>query len=417
MRASPVLALFFVLLAGPAAAEEGFRLRVGGLVDLRAVRSDDTKAWLDGGLGKLRWGGEDGDRQTLIALAQSAVVLRASHGEELRAHVQVNVDTGSYATSGLAGVDVVEAWASWRPRLTSAVGLRLRGGHFFPPLSLENEGIAWSPTRTLTASALDSWIGEEVRVTGAEASLELFLPTSDLALTGAVFQGNDPCGSLLAWRGWAIGDRQTGLSDRLPLAPVPALGPEGIFPAQDPWVAPFREVDGRAGWYAAASYLLPERLEVRALLYDNRGDPLALEDGQYAWKTRFAGAGATFRLPGGVELVGQALDGWTAMGPEEAIHVSYRTWYLLASVSRGAHRLSARYEQFRARDEDRYRAEDPNDEDGHAWTAAWSVELDQRTSVLLELLSVDSTRPARALLGLPERSVETLVQLGVRGRF
>ncbi|MCL4810749.1 MAG: hypothetical protein KJ062_23565, partial [Thermoanaerobaculia bacterium] len=155
----------------------------------------------------------------------------------------------------------------------------------------------------------------------------------------------------------------------------------------------------------------------RALLYDNRGDPLALEDGQYAWKTRFAGAGATFRLPGGVELVGQALDGWTAMGPEEAIHVSYRTWYLLASVSRGAHRLSARYEQFRARDEDRYRAEDPNDEDGHAWTAAWSVELDQRTSVLLELLSVDSTRPARALLGLPERSVETLVQLGVRGRF
>ena len=97
-----------------------------------------------------------------------------------------------------------------------------RAGH--EVVSLENDGVAWSPTRTLTASALNSWIGEEVRVTGLEASLELFLPTADLALTGAVFGGNDPCGSLLAWRGWAVGDRQTGRTDRLPLAPLPVFG-------------------------------------------------------------------------------------------------------------------------------------------------------------------------------------------------
>jgi hypothetical protein len=415
MRGWRLLAVF-LLVAGFANAE-GFRLRVGGLVDLRAARTDDTTGWLDGGLGKLRWGGEDGEPKTVLALAQSAVVLRASLGEELRAYAQVNVDTGSYPASGLAGVDLVEGWVSYRPRLSDAFGVRLRAGHFFPPLSLENEGIAWSPTRTLTASALDSWVGEEVRVTGLEASLELFLPTSDLTLTGALFGGNDPCGSLLAWRGWAIGDRQSGLSDRLPLAALPTFEPDGIFPAQDPWVAPFREVDGRAGWYAAVSYVLPEHLEIRALLYDNRGDPLALENGQYAWKTRFAGAGAKLRLTRGVEVLGQFLDGWSVMGPEEAVDVYYRTWYLLASATRGLHRLSFRYDWFRARDEDRYGAIDPNDEEGDAWTVAWSIELDGRTTVLLELLSVDSTRPARALVGVAERARETLVQVGVRGRF
>lgn len=415
MRAASALAL--LLLAGPAAAEEGFRLRVGGLVDLRGVRTGDTAGWLDGGLGKLRWGGDEDGERTVLALAQSSLVLRASLGEELRAFVQANVDSGSYPRSGLAGIDLVEAWASWRPRLSDTAGLRFRAGHLFPPLSLENDGVAWSATRTLTASALNSWIGEEVRVTGLEASLELFLPTADLALTGAVFGGNDPCGSLLAWRGWAVSDRQSGLTDRLPLAPLPVFEEDGLFPAQDPWVAPFREVDGRAGWYAAASYRIPEKLELRALLYDNRGDPLALEHGQYAWKTRFAAAEAAVRLPGGAELVGGFLDGWTVMGEEEAIDAYYRTWFLLGSVSRGAHRFSVRYERFDVRDEDRYAAEDPNGEDGDAWTAAFTFEVDRTTSFVLELVSADSARPARSLLGLPEEARETLVQLAVRGRF
>jgi hypothetical protein len=414
-RAAPALAL--LLLAATAAAEEGFRLRVEGFVDLRGVRADETTSWLDGGLGKLRYGGEDGEPRSLLALAQSSVVLRASLGEDLRAHVQANVDTGSYAAPGLAGADLVEAWAAWRPRLSDAVGLRLKAGHFFPPVSLENDGPAWSATRSLTASALDSWIGEEVRVTGLEASLDLFFPTSDLALTGAVFGGNDPCGSLLAWRGWAVGDRQSGLSDRLPLASLPSIGPDGLFPLQDPWVAPFREVDGRAGWYASASWVLPERLELRALVYDNRGDLLSIEDGQYAWRTRFGAAGAKIGLPGGVELLGGVLDGWSAMGPDEAVDAYYRNWYVLASARLGAHRLSLRWERFDVRDEDRFAEEDPNEEDGAALTAAWLVTLDRRTTVALEVVSLDSARAARPLLGLPERSRETLVQLAVRGRF
>jgi hypothetical protein len=409
--------LALLLLATPVAAEEGFRLRAEGLVDLRLVRADDTTTWLDGSLGKLRLGGEDGEGRTAPTLAQASVVVRAGLGETLRAFVQANVDTGSYRRSGLAGVDLVEAWASWGPRLSDTLGLRFQGGHFFPPLSVENDGFAWTATRTLTASALNSWIGEEVRVTGLEASVELFLPTSDLALSGAVFGGNDPTGSLLAWRGWAVGDRQTGLSDRLPLATLPAFGADGIFPLQDPWVAPFREVDGRAGWYAAASWRIPERLEIRALRYDNRGDLVSLEEGQYAWKTVFLSAEAKLRLAGGVELLGGWLEGSSAMGPGKAVDASWRTWFVLGSLQLGSHRLSARWERFDVRDEDPHGVEDPNGEDGEAWTAAWGLAVDRRTSVFLEVVSVDATRPARAFLGLPARARETLVQLAVRGRF
>ena len=414
-RAVPLVAL--LLVAANASAEEGFRLRAEGLVDLRLVRADETATWLDGGLGKLRWGGEDGDARTVPALAQASVVLRAGLGESLRALVQANVDTGSYPSSGLAGFDLVEAWASWRPRLSEALGLRLKGGHFFPPLSVENDGLAWTATRTLTASALNSWIGEEVRVTGLKASVELFLPTSDLALTGAVFGGNDPTGSLLAWRGWAVGDRQTGRTDRLPLASLPAFDADGLFPLQDPWVAPFREVDGRAGWYAALSWRLPERLEVRALRYDNRGDLVSLERGQYAWKTAFLSVEASLRLPAGAELLGGWLDGWSAMGAGEAVDAYWRTWFVLASLELGAHRIAVRWERFDVRDQDRHAATDPNDEEGEAWTAAWSCEVDRRTKVFLEVVSVDASRPARVLVGLPAREKETLVQLAVRGRF
>ena len=105
------------------------------------------------------------------------------------------------------------------------------------------------------------------------------------------------------------------------------------------------------------------------------------------------------------------------MGPEKVVDVTHRTWYLLASAARGPHRLSVRYDWFRARDEDRYSVVEPNDERCGAWTVACSFEFDRRTSVLLELLSVDSTRPGRALVSLPERARVALVQVGVRGRL
>ena len=74
---------------------------------------------------------------------------------------------------------------------------------------------------------------------------------NELSVKGAIFWNNDPTGSLLAYRGFAIHDRQTGYRDRLPLPPTPSLEPGGLFEQQAPWVEPLFAIDDRPGYYGA----------------------------------------------------------------------------------------------------------------------------------------------------------------------
>jgi hypothetical protein len=397
-------------LGGRAAAQEGQGVTLGALLDLRVSASPTTTSFLDGGLGKVRYGGEGGERRFGFHFAQASLVLKATLSDELFARVQLNVDPEDYPVPGLSGVDIVEAYGAYRPTLSRTLGLRLKAGIFFPPVSLEHDGFAWSTTRTLTPSAVNSWIGEEVRATGLEGSLAVLLPSSDLVLTGAVFGGNDPDGSLMAWRGWALHDRQSGMTDRLPLAPLPDLGSD--FPRQAAWTAPFREVDGRAGWYAAASWKRPQGVELRALYLDDGGDLTSVARGQYAWDTRFASIGA--RVPvGSFELLAQGVDGSTRMGPGPAVDVSFRAAYALAGVSAGRHRLALRGDVFETVDE----KGGEYSEHGWALTACWTVTATEKVRLVLEGLRVDSTRPTRYDLGLPARAVETLWQAALRIRY
>ncbi|MFI5413600.1 MAG: hypothetical protein ACHQ0I_03325 [Candidatus Lutacidiplasmatales archaeon] len=298
-------------------------MHLESLLDLRLVQTAEEVGFLDGGLGKARYGGDGESPGTRLRFAQTSAVVRASAGETLSARVQLNVDTDPHPSSGLKGVDVIEAYVAFAPRLSDTVGLRLRGGFFFPPISLENDGPSWTPTRTLTPSAINSWVGEEVRTTGLEASLHAFLPRSDLVVTGALFGWNDPCGSLLTYRGWAFDDRLSGATDRIPLPSDPGFEPTHEFPQQADWVAPFREVDDRAGWYAAGSWSVPEKLELRLLRYDNRGNWVSVQRGQYAWETRFWAAGLRAPIAGGLELLAQGMTGRTRMGPGPAIDVTF----------------------------------------------------------------------------------------------
>lgn len=411
----PAVLVAALAACAPAAAADGDPgVSLGVLLDLRVAAAPRTTSWLDGGLGKVRYGGEGDERRFGFHVAQASFVLKAALSEALFAHVQVNLDPESYRTNGLSGVDVVEAYSAWRPSLSRSLSLRTKAGIFFPPVSMEHDGFAWSTTRTLTPSAVNSWVGEEVRATGLEASLVFLLPSSDLSLTGAVFGWNDPDGALLAWRGWSLSDRQSGYSDRLPLAALPEIGPGGVFPLQTPWTAPFREVDGHAGWYAGASWSKPEGPELRALWFDDGGDLTTISRGQYSWETRFASAGA--RLPfGPVELLAQGMDGWSRMGPGALIDVRFRAAYALASVRLGAHRLTARGDLFRVVDAHGAAAE--YDERGWALTGAWIATVTKNLRVALEVVTVDSTRPGRYELDRPSRAIETLGQASLRLRF
>lgn len=420
---SPVvlLALVAALVAGPGRAEdEESNVKLGGLLDARLALTGHTTSWLDEGLGKTRYGAVGGDAATLARLAGASLYVAGDLDPALSIRVHVSLDAEPDPAGKRGGrVDLVEAFAAYHPDLTAHIGLRTRAGFFFPPISLEHRGPAWATHYTITPSAANTWVGEELRSAGAEAGLLFRLgDRHTVTLLGAGFGSNDPAGSLLAWRGWALHDRLTRAWDHVPLPPIPAFKPGGAFSRQAQWVGPFREIDGRIGYYAGGRWSTGGLLEVDGLYYANRGIPTAFDGWQYAWQTSFTNVGLRLKPVKGFELLGQYMDGTTYMGRgTKEVEARYWTAYGLASLSIGRHRLSARYERFEVQDRDTLGSLDDNNENGEAWTGAYVFETEKGHRLALEVLQVKSDRPARATLDLPTHADETLVQVSLRFVF
>src|SRR5947208_2990815 len=87
------LLLVAMLAAAAASAADGEGPSIHGLLDMRAVRTDRTRSWLDGGLGKLRYGPPiTNDRANLLRLSQASLLVDAPVGDIVSAHFQLNVD-------------------------------------------------------------------------------------------------------------------------------------------------------------------------------------------------------------------------------------------------------------------------------------------------------------------------------------
>jgi hypothetical protein len=317
-------------------------------------------------------------------------------------------------------VGLVEAYASWRPEFSPAVRLRVRTGLFFPPISLEHPKRGWHTEYTVTPSSVNTWIGEEVRAAGAEVNLVLKASEHELTGTGAVFGMNDPAGTILAWRGWALHDRTSQTGDELPFAALPFFQPGGLFASAAPWVSPIREIDGRLGWYAGGSWRWPSVLDARALHYDNRGQPDVFDGRQYAWHTRFNSVGLRLELPGPVEALGQHLWGDTGMGPTAQglrAELDFEASYALLTAKAGRHRFTVRWDRFETVDLDFNQSLDDNDEDGEAWTAAYLVDTGTHHRLALEWMHITSTRPMRAALRLAPEAEEDVIQASFRLLF
>ena len=98
------------------------------------------------------------------------------------------------------------------------VSWSLKTGAFFPTISLENDDLGWTRPYTLTPSAINSWIGEELRTMGSEGIVRFDTDRcGTLSLIGALDCCNDPAGVLIADRGWAMDDRPSGLFERVRL--------------------------------------------------------------------------------------------------------------------------------------------------------------------------------------------------------
>lgn len=398
-----------VLVSAPGAAQDDrhdwtVRLEMGS-----SAASTADASWLAGGMGKLRYD----ERSDGAGLRRAFVEYAGRLTPMLSAHV-----VADYVDDGDGGVDVTEAYLRLSPTPRSANRHRVRIGAFYAPFSLENVAPGWSSPFTISPSAINTWIGEELRTLGAEWSLERRIgrPGSphSLGLHAAAFAGNDPAGTLMAWKGWGLHDRQTRLGDVLPLPPVPQIQPGMMFDKQAPRAEPFVETDDRVGYYAGGQWRYGRRVLLTAARYDNRADPETLREGQYGWTTRFDHAGVQLELPGGLGLIGQWLDGTTQMGPVVgAAHVAdaaFRSYFVLLTKALGRHRFSARYDDFEVVDRDGVPLDD-NGEDGRGLTLAYGYSHSERWSLAFEWLAVESERPARAYLGVAPHVDERTAQL------
>jgi hypothetical protein len=396
-----LLAAALALAAAGVALADEFDLSL----DLRAVSSDATPSRLGGGLGKLRFD----DQHEGLRLGY----LRLGYRGDVTPTLRVAAEAVSYGDHDVNPIDLTEAYAEWRPIPNSAWRSRFKLGAFYPEISLENRMRGWRSPYTLTYSAINSWVGEELRTIGGEYSLDwLGLAHGhnfEISTSAAVYGWNDPAGTVVATRGWALSDRQDTLFGRFAHRGRP-LPERTLF---------YDEMDRRAGYYLGTSLRYRGLLELRALHYDNRAN-LAAEAPRIAdsaWLTRFDSFGARWTPSAHLTVIGQWLHGRTFEDAELPHNAwSFEGEFLLASWKQDQWRYSARYDRFAV--QQTYSSFEYlgflQNEHGHAWTVDCDRALGEHWHVALEGILVNSDVATRVLLNAPTVATEHQWQLALR---
>jgi hypothetical protein len=302
--------LALTLLAFASAATAG-ELQWNGFALLRGASADDT--------GPLR-------HDDLTAQLQLGLDWWASPAFGAHIHLLARSDAdGRRATAG-----VPEAYLELNLHPNDD-RLRLRGGAFFLPTSRENVDALWENPYAITSSALNSWLGEELRPIGVDASY-----FHKRAFAGAtVFRGNDTLGALPPVRGWTLDDHWTLLGEWVPVD-------EEYFTSLS------AETDDRLGWSARGGWN-GERLFVQLTHFDNRSD--GLEYGElFNWGTRFDIVSAEYTRG---DWTVAAENGWgpTYLITEEGRFTNeIQAGYALVSRRWGRSRATVRVDSFRVDD-------------------------------------------------------------------
>jgi hypothetical protein len=370
-------------------------------VDARLVSSDGQATFVNGGLGTLRYD----HTESGLRLGRARLAVTEAVGELW----SVRLDASAWADRDRNPIDLTEAYLQFRPYPFGGYRVRIKAGAFYAPISLENRASGWESPYTLSYSAINTWLAEELRTIGLEGQLDWLGTRSghgvDVALIGGVFGWNDPAGVVVATRGFALDDRQTTLYGRVGARDSTPLRPLQLF----------REIDGRPGYYAGIEARYFDRIVVRALHYDNRADPEAFDASihTFAWQTQFNAAGVRAESGSGWTAIAQWLDGKTYIEPDERyLQWPFRARFALISRQLGNHRLSLRYDSFAV---DSNVPNDAGFQRGHAWTAAYVFEPSARWRFALEWLRVKSDTANRALeLDAQRIATETQLQLSAR---
>jgi hypothetical protein len=412
-RRRRVLAQAAVLLvaltaAGRAAADTDLfgRDTISGLLDLRVIGADGEDSYLRGGLGKTEASGAGAGVAVRPTLELATAAWRPQLADDLDAYV--TVQNQPHQTHPF---DLGEAFLQYRPVPHSSLRFGLRAGLMWPPASLEHDGPAWALTRTLTPSAANTWIAEEVKVAGVEGFVSHDFGSQRLTATAAVFGDNDTSGALLAYRGWALSDIRTPLFGSLPTPDGPAA-PDDVYQT-----GASTALDHRPGGYARLEWRPPAPVALQAFVYDNNADPNVHRGPAWTWQTDFADVGLAARPAEGVEVLAQALGGRSYSGPDTrqgwSVEEDFSAAYLLATRVAGPNRFTVRIDEFEV--SDRLQG-GPAGHDEHGWatTGDYAYALGPNLSLWVEALHVWSRRPERAAFGLPPGQAQNVVQFAIR---
>jgi hypothetical protein len=376
--------ILFLLIVFPQRAWSQFEVEpensiwLRGLLDLRIARGGEAPSWKERGPGKTRYGGRATSRGfeqvTHLAPAQVGVEVGAFLPWGLRAQAQVHWETDLDKDDRPLLIEAFlrKEWGA------EENGWGMQTGVMNAPFSLEHTGPAWTPRYTLTPSALNTWLWEEVRVVGLEG--EWWRVTKHglrlNVLLGTGF-GPDLLGRLLSVRGWVLSDALSGVNSDLPL------------PARGVRTSVFDERDQRPAVYAYFT-LSDERKrgELRFGYFDNLG----AQNTTGVWETRFGTVGTIFHPLAQMDLLVQYLEG-TARVRTPANDTALRAFYALLSYHHQGHRLSVRYDVFRLHELD----DTPprTRERGDGVTLAYLFEFGLHHRVGFEYMWLYSRRPAR----------------------
>jgi len=371
-------------------------------VDARLIAPTDQKSWLKGGQGKFRYGSGQNFGGEAILQAD----WRVTDGLNVIAVGRLEPQTPSIA-------DALETYVRYAPQSEGPFSWSVKAGAFFPTISLENDDLGWASPYTLTPSAINSWIGDEIRTIGSEATLRWNGGSlGTISLMGALTCCNDEAGVLIADRGWAMDDRPFGLFERervpdatLRIFHAPVPGTTGMFD----------EIDGIVGWYAGAVWQIPGIAKFTVTRYDNQGDPDVKTARDNAWRTKFWNFGARTQV-GSLVLIAQQMSGYTEIaGPGFEADTKFQSGFLLASYDLQDWRVSLREDLFQTR-----RVGAVNNmwnEDGNATTASISWSPQDWVRLTGELIAMTSRRGEYVAAGMPYNRNDTQIQFDTRFFF
>ncbi|MCF2948536.1 hypothetical protein L0668_10495 [Paraglaciecola aquimarina] len=368
-------------------------VEVKGLAQVNYVLADRQTSWLDNGTGILAYS------KNGLNVQQALVELSDSFASGLSYSLVAN-----YYQTGEQNLGISQAQIAYKPLSNSRVRWRTRAGFFYPKMSLENLDTGWLSPFTYTQSAINSWLGEELRAPALEFTVYSPGRARNSAyswqLTAAAFKANDPLGTLLSWRGFALHDRQSLHNDKVPFAAYPSVVQQDrIF--HPSYVEPFHELDGRLGFYLGAHLDYFSQTNLRYYYYDNQADPLAVNYQRlYGWRTKFHSIAFQHKFSQSTRIISQWLSGSTTMG-ERVVDVDFNAWYLLFSHKVVQHRLSIRFDQFKVKEQDLV-VWDANNSDGYAYTFAWRYNMDKHWQLGLEHHINHNNAENRAALSLPQ---------------